>query len=283
MQPKKSLLDDHTQNDKLPIRVVSPSFGHLAPRIADQIGLTHRSPYYFILFMVRGSSRHGVDLEEYAIESNQILIVHPNQIHRSPGSGHGTDYFKLGFDERCLSQLPKHYPFLVNPLHQQTISVSPATALRLKAVFEILVDLLSAPDTEPELVLVHLNSLLTEINLAYFGTNSNTVRAKISKWVDFQVFVEDNLTSHPTIKNIADELALSTDSLYQIVKQHSGLSPKEFITQRLILEARRRMSYQSSSVKELAFELGFNDPDYFSRLFKKVTGKTIAAFFRDLS
>jgi AraC-like DNA-binding protein len=40
---------------------------------------------------------------------------------------------------------------------------------------------------------------------------------------------------------------------------------------------------ESSSVKELAFELGFNDPEYFSRLFKKVTGKTIAGFFQDLS
>jgi AraC-like DNA-binding protein len=56
------------------------------------------------------------------------------------------------------------------------------------------------------------------------------------------------------------------------------------MTNRLILEARRRLYYgHRSSVKELAFELGFNDPDYFSRLFKKVTGQTVAAFFQDLS
>jgi AraC-like DNA-binding protein len=98
------------------------------------------------------------------------------------------------------------------------------------------------------------------------------------------VFVEDNLTEHPTIGRIAEELAVSTDSLYQLVKHYAGLSPKEFLTNRLMLEARRRLYYRErSSVKELAFELGFNDPAYFSRLFKKVTGKTVAAFFRDLS
>lgn len=284
MQTLKSLLDDHKQNDKLPIRIVSPTFGHLSPEKADQIELTHRKSYYFILFMLNGSSRHGVDLEEFDIKSNQLLIVRPHQIHRLPTSGHGTDYFKIGFDENCLSRLPKQYAFLVNPLNQQKISVTPVIAARLKAIFEILLGLLSTPDTDPELILAHLNSLLTEINLAYFATGKGLTNDKLSKYVSFQLFVENSLTDHPSIKNIAEELALSTDSLYQIVKHHSGLSPKEFIINRLILEARRRMYYgESSSAKELAFDLGYNDPDYFSRLFKKVTGKTIAAFFQDLS
>jgi AraC family transcriptional activator of pobA len=52
----------------------------------------------------------------------------------------------------------------------------------------------------------------------------------------------------------------------------------------LILEARRRLYYsQTSSIKELSYELGFNDPEDFARLFKKVTGKTITSFFEDLS
>jgi len=281
---KDLLLDEHKQNDKLPIRIVSPSFGHLSPEIADRYELTHRTSYYFMLFMLNGSTRHGVDLEEYDIESNQLLMVLPHQIHRLPASGHGTDYFKLGFDEHCLSRLPKQYPFLINPLNQQKISITSGTATRLKAIFEILLGLLSTPETDSELILVHLNSLLTEINMAYFATNKNPTDAKLSKYIGFQVFVENNLTDHPTIKDIAEKLALSTDSLYQIVKHYSGLSPKEFIINRLILEARRRMCYgESSTVKELAFELGYNDPDYFSRLFKKVTGKTIAAFFQDLS
>jgi AraC-like DNA-binding protein len=60
------------------------------------------------------------------------------------------------------------------------------------------------------------------------------------------------------------------------------LSPKEFITNRLILEAKRRLYYQEGSIKELAYDLGFNDPEYFSRLFKKVTGQTISMFVQDL-
>lgn len=284
MQNTGKLPDPFTQNDKLPIRIVSPGFGHLAPEIAGQYELTHRKPYYFFLFMLDGCTRHGVDLEEFSVENNELLFVTPHQVHRLPTAGHGTDYFKIGFDEDCLSRLPRQYPFLINPLNNQKILFPNVAAGRLRAIFEMLLQLLSTPDTDPELILAHLNSLLTEINTAYFASEKGPADDKLSKFIGFKLFVENNLTDHPTIKHIADELAINTNSLYNIVKHYSGLSPKEFITNRMILEARRRLYYsESSSVKELAFDLGFNDPDYFSRLFKKVTGKTIPAFFQDLS
>jgi len=51
---------------------------------------------------------------------------------------------------------------------------------------------------------------------------------------------------------------------------------------RLILEAQRKLQYSTLSVKELAYELGFNDPGYFSRLFKKNTGKSVSRYRADL-
>lgn len=279
-----SLLDTIKQNNKLPIRLVSPGFGHLSSEESSRYSHPDRSAYYFFLFMVDGCTQHRVDLQQFDINTNELLVVLPHQLHELPDSQHGSDYFKIGFDESCLSLLPKQYPFLVNPLNTQKISFSPAAAARLKSIFSILLELLSSMDTDPELILAYLNSLLTEVNNAYFIADRMPADEKLSKYIDFKVFVENNLTGHPSIRKIAGELAINTNSLYSIVKQYSGLSPKEFIINRLILEARRRLYYgENSSIKELAFELGFNDPEYFSRLFKKVTGKTIAGFFQDLS
>lgn len=273
-----------SQNNQLPIRIVTPDFGHLSRETAAESGFTRRLQYYFLLFVLDGRSHHAVDLDTIEIRKHELLFALPHQIQQYPAATHGSDYYKLGFDEECLSRLPRQFPFLLNALNRQTISFSPAAAIRLTAIFEILLGLLRAADTDPELILAHLNSLLTEINTAYFTTERKLADSRIEKFIGFKVFVENNLTDHPTIRNIAEELAVSTDSLYQIVKHFSGLSPKEFITNRLILEARRRLYYsERTSVKELAFELGFNDPDYFSRLFKKVTGKTVAGFFQDLS
>jgi len=284
MENVESVLNIFKQNNKLSIRVISPTFGHLPPDIADKYGLTHRKPYYFLFFMLDGLAHHGVDLKQFDVKNNELLFILPHQIHELPFTKHGTDYYKLGFDENCLSLLPKQYPFLVNPFNKQKIQFTAPASARLKSIFEILVGLLSEIDTDPELILAHLNSLLTEINAAYFSTDKNPADDKLSKYIRFKLLVENNLTEYLTIQNIAEKLALNTNSLYNIVKHYSGFSPKEFITNRLILEAKRRLYYsESSSIKELAYDLGFNDPEYFSRLFKKVTGKTIATFVQDLS
>lgn len=284
MRHTNSFPEHYSQNDHLPIRIVSPNFGHLSPQARDTYGSIHRLPYYFFLFIQEGYTQHSVDGKTFDLSKQELLFLLPHQIHQVRGNLHGNDYYKLGFDEECLSRLPKQYPFLLNPLNQDKIRFSPDAARRLQAIFDLLQGLLTVSDTDTELILAHLNSLLTEMNTAYFAGERKPADERLTKFIGFKVFVENNLTHHPTIKDIAQELALSTDSLYQLVKHYSGHSPKEFVTNRLILEARRRLYYgEPSSVKELAFELGFNDPDYFSRLFKKVTGKTVAEFFQDLS
>jgi AraC-like DNA-binding protein len=139
-------------------------------------------------------------------------------------------------------------------------------------------------DTDAQLLLAHLNSLLTEINAAYFATDKNPTDERLSKYISFKLFVENNLTDHTSVNDIAEKIGINTNSLYNLVKNYSGLSPKEFITNRLMLEAKRRLYYaESPSIKELAYDLGYNDPEYFARLFKKETGKTIATFLQDLS
>ncbi|GAA4326919.1 helix-turn-helix domain-containing protein [Mucilaginibacter gynuensis] len=284
MQSKRSFLYDLRHNDKLPIRIVSPEFGHLTAVEAASYKAPHHLPYYFFLFMINGSSSHTIDLNTYELGNNDLIFVMPHQIHELPVKEKGADYVKLGFDEACLSLLPKQYPFLVNPLNSQKVSFDGSAAMRVKTVLGILLELLSNWNTDPELILAHLNSLLTEINTAYFSTGQEPLTEKLSTFSAFKTLVETNFTDHPSIGQLSAELGTNINGLYQVVKQYSGLSPKEYITNRLILEARRRLYYgERSSIRELAFDLGFNDPEYFSRLFRKVTGQTIAQFSQDLS
>jgi AraC family transcriptional activator of pobA len=285
MHSSASLLQHFSQNASLPIRLVAPGFGHLSPEAAAPYGLPHRLAYYFFLFVWEGSAELGIDLETFAVGQHELVFSLPHQIRQLPATMPGPAYYKLGLQEECLARLPRAYPFLLNPLNQQQVRLTAPAAGRLRTIFELLRELLSVPDTNPELILAQLNSLLTEINVAYFAASAaQPADDRLASFIRFRAFVEENLTEHPSIGRIAAELALSTDSLYQLVKHYAGLSPKEFVTNRLMLEARRRLYYrEQTSVKELAFELGFNDPAYFSRLFKKVTGHTVAAFLQDLS
>lgn len=284
MEHMGSFLNRFKQNDKLSIRIAAPAFGQPSADMIDEYGLTQRTAFYCFLFMIKGSTSHTVDLRQFETSNNELLFILPHQMLELPDTKQDADYFKIVFDDSCLGQLPKQYSFLIDPLNNQKIRFSTTAAARLRSTFEILLGLLSIMDTDPELILAHLNSLLTEINTAYFVADKNPADSKLSKYIAFKMLVEKQLTDQLMVSDIAEKLGTNSNGLYQIVKHYSGLSPKEYITNRLILEARRRLYYtETASIKELAFDLGFNDPEYFSRLFKKVTGKPISLFLQDLS
>jgi AraC family transcriptional activator of pobA len=284
MVSSDSLLRTFSQHRRLPIRLVAPGFGFLPPEAAVHYGLTHRLSYYFFLFVWEGAATCGLDLEQVLVGPKELLFALPHQIRQLPDTLPGNVYYKLGLQHECLALLPRQYPFLLNPLHQPKVCFSTPAATRLRTQFDLLTELLRQPDTVPDLILAQLHSLLTEINVAYFAAAPQPTTERLAKFLQFSVFVEDHLTQQPSVGRIADALALSPDSLYQLVKHYAGLSPKEFVTNRLILEAQRRLYYEApTSVKELAFALGFQDPAYFSRLFKKLTGQTVASFGQDLS
>jgi len=291
MLETKGLLEQIKLHDKLAIRVSSNSNNNLPEEVMKMLIQPHRKANYFFAFIENGSLTHKVDLNDLTITNGQLFFVLPNQIHAVPAQRKADiECFKMSFDQNCLSLLPKQFFFLLNPLNSQIISFESDSGQRVKTLFEILNKILHSDNDQKDadIILAHLNSLLTELNNAYFKSvaKEKTEPNKLSKYIEFKIAVETHLTEQHSINTIADNLFVTTNNLYNIVKEFSGVSPKEFITNRLMLEAQRKLFYSGTSVKELAYELGFSDPDYFSKLFKKNTGKSVTQFIdsiQDLS
>ena len=287
MQETKGLIEQIKLHDKLAIRVSSNSNNDLPAELMKKLRRPHRKANYFFVFIESGSVTHKVDLKDLTITNGQLFFILPNQIHTAPAqSKKNIKCFKMSFDHNCLSLLPKTFSFLINPLNSQTISFDNASKLRVKTLFEILDNILNSKkgQKDGEVILAYLNSLMTDINNAYFRNvvKENLMPQKLSKYIEFKVAVESNLTEHHSINTIAKNLSITTNNLYNIVKEFSGVSPKEYITMSLMLEAQRKLHYSKPSIKELAYELGFSDPDYFSRLFKKSTKKSISNYLADI-
>lgn len=286
MQDTKGLLEQVKQHDKLAIRVSSNSDNNLPTEVLKKLLQPHRKVVYLFVFVDGGSLTHKVDLNDLTITDGQLLFVLPNQIHTASAKKDSIEYYKLIIDQNCLTLLPRPFSFLINPLNSQTISFDSDSRQRVKMLFKILNNILHSDNDKKhtEIILAHLNSLLTEFNTGYFKNvaKQNSQPSKFSKFIEFKVAVETHLTEQHSINAIAGNLSVTTNNLYNIVKEFSGISPKEFITNRLILEAKRKLYYSKPSIKELAYELGFNDPDYFSRLFKKNTGKSVIGYLADI-
>jgi AraC family transcriptional activator of pobA len=287
----KEMVDGFSQNDELKILTgSSEDLFALHKSIYEKFQIPHKSDRYFFIFNEQNPAKHQLDLLEINLSGGDLLFVVPNQIHASPPLKKGLKFHSLSFESRCLSLLPRQFSFLTNPFNRQTISFDNESRLRVKNLFETLRLLLFSDSTRnnTEIIIAHLNTLLTEFNNAYFKNSSVEIFSsnKLSKYIQFKLFIETEFKKQPSVNSIAEKLILSENQLYSITKEFSGLSPKEYLIQRLILEAQRILFYEKPTVKELAYELGFADPDYFSRLFKKQTGKSISQFLnfiQDLS
>lgn len=285
MQETKGLLDKIKHHDKLSMTVNENCKIDLPDDILEKLLKPHKLAYYCFVFLDQGTETYKVDLQDITISDSQMIFGLPNQIFLNPSKSNHSLNYKAAFDENILALLPNSFPFLLNPLNTNTITFTPDAKERVKSVFSNLFQLLhaSVKPKKTEIILAHLNTLLTEFNSAYFGQSNrdSLPNPKLSKYIAFKLAVETHLTEQHDVHTIADKLAMTTSSLYGVVKEFSGVSPKEWMTNRLMLEAQRKLQYSTLSVKELAYELGFNDPDYFSRLFKKSIGKSVSAFLAD--
>jgi AraC family transcriptional activator of pobA len=85
----------------------------------------------------------------------------------------------------------------------------------------------------------------------------------------FRALIEAHFRDHRPVGDYAGDLGLTEDRLHAIVSRATGQPPKEILQRRLALEAKRHLLYTSMTVKEVAYDLGFDDPAYFSRFFTR--------------
>jgi AraC-like DNA-binding protein len=137
-------------------------------------------------------------------------------------------------------------------------------------------------DNHSQTLIVSNIELLLNYCSRYYGrqfitrknSNSNTV-TQIEKLLK-QYFKSDKLKESglPTVKYLADNVHLSASYLSDLLKKETGMNAQDHIHYILIEEAKTILLNTDNSVSEVAYSLGFDYPQYFSKLFKHKTGQT---------
>ena len=86
--------------------------------------------------------------------------------------------------------------------------------------------------------------------------------------------MKENVKQNFEIRDFAALANYSVSRFSELFRAQTGYSPIQYFLQLRIHTARQYLSFSQMNVKQISEELGFNDPYYFSRLFKKQTGKT---------
>lgn len=94
----------------------------------------------------------------------------------------------------------------------------------------------------------------------------------------FRDLVEAHYAEHWPVPRYAAALKVTESRLNRLCRALAGKSAFDLVQERLLLEARRKLFYIAAPVSQLAYELGFADPAYFCRFFKKKTGMAPSEF-----
>lgn len=113
--------------------------------------------------------------------------------------------------------------------------------------------------------------ILVEINRSKIGRGDEIWKPD-ALFLKFLELVRATFDSSYTVAEYANKLNTTEQKLNEQAKTHTGKTAQMVIYGLIASEAKRLLTYESMSVKEIAYKLGFNDPFYFSNYFKKQIG-----------
>ena len=88
-----------------------------------------------------------------------------------------------------------------------------------------------------------------------------------------RLIIRDSLESSLTIQKVAEDMGVSYSNFRKLFKEHTGLSPATYQQDLRLQRAKELLSTTNMSIKEIAYRLNFESPDYFSAKFKQKTGR----------
>lgn len=243
------------------------------------------SDFYMIGFkkLKAGIIRYG--RTKYDHDNGSMLFVKPRQIIEFKNVEYDEDAFIIFIHEDFL-----HGHFLHNEINKYAFfDYETNEALHLSPKEEqIMWDLFFKIDAEyrtntdeysRDIILTHIDSMLKYSQRFYKRQFINRIELSgktVSRFNDALAtyFKNGSLLDKglPTVSTLASQLNLSPRYLSDMLKQETGKTAIELIHIYMVNEAKNRLMGDEQSVSEIAYELGFENLPYFSRLFKKETG-----------
>jgi AraC-like DNA-binding protein len=240
----------------------------------------HRHTYQEILWVREGYGQHTIDDQLFPLENNTFYLIYQGQVHHFI-KGENLKGFLIRFNNEFLNE--------ISPIERTTSPSINKISLQNEAdirYFNVLTETIyrECTDTSPNknavvrhLLMVLLYKIAEKKQALQFEIVQNS-DVEDAIFLNFTHIVEQSFTEPINVDNFAKELGVSQRQLCTIVKYHTGKTTKQLIIDRRILEAKRLLAYTQNSLKQIAYQLSFEDTAYFCRTFKVQTGLTPTEF-----
>jgi len=263
--------------------LINPQNGNLAFKLlpfGDNSHFDHlqRNNYFSLIWITKGKGKVKADFAEHQFEENSLLAFSPYQpfmlcvnepiegiaIHFHP------DFYCIHYHQKEVSC----NGVLFNNVYQPPFTIiTEEAAVTFKMVIDQMkIQMQNSELAQYELLISYLkiflitasrlkNQQLEEMNAVPDSKEPLILQSLIDA-------IELNFKTKHSAGNYADMLNISAKALAKLSKNYFNKTLTDLIAERIIIEAKRELYMTNKSVKEIAYELGYDDEHYFSRFFK---------------
>jgi hypothetical protein len=253
------------------------------------VDLPHRHDFFTIMLVESASGTHQIDFQTFDLQDHTVYFIAPEQIHHlsiKPGT------VPVGQVLMFTADFLQQYSLGPDDLRglELFFNCDEARPLSLEAAEMAVLDgfaqQIGAEQNQArvyrqEITGSLLNLLLLECsrlkqekqlrNVLHTHRGAEIVRS-------FKNAVEQHFQTWHQVAEYAQAQHLTSNYLNEVIKSETGSSAKEWIQQRLLLEAKRLALYSDLPAKEIAFSLGYEDVAHFSKFFKNLEGRSFSDF-----
>jgi AraC family transcriptional regulator, transcriptional activator of pobA len=256
----------------------------------------HIHSYYQVIWFKSGTGKHFVDFKEYDVFENAIFFIAKNQVHYFDAN---TDYtgVLIHFNEIFLINNDSEMDFLLkfelfnNPYQQPSCCIGHGIEHTLDGYLQQIMAELQSPDPfgKEELLRIYLKAFLIQVQRRRYElqqTNGqfpialDERRAQLMKFVNL---VDENYMKGMSVAEYARSMLISSRTLSDLTSQLLNKTPSQMVMERTILEAQRLLLHSNLNVSQIGYRLGFDDPSYFVKYFKKHTSISPTDFRKSIA
>lgn len=234
----------------------------------------------------KGTSRVSINLREYEVKENDLLICAPGDILQSTLSQgvYQSQIFLISSDflKEMYINLNSFMPFFVSLKENPLFHLTDEDVKELTAFYSLIEEAVDSNDYfRTEIVrrlmggyLYKIGSILHKKQPEYTLDNLKAQKREEILFKQFISLLSEHRCKERRVDFYAEQLYLSPKHFSTAVKKVSGKTAGEWIDEYVILEAKTLLKYSAMSIQEVAYYMNFPNPSFFGKYFKHHTGMT---------
>lgn len=282
----KHIKFQNQQNSKAQFDIIKLEELYQRTDLDHSIEAHHKVEFYILLFIEKGNGFHTIDFIDYKCLKGTLLTIRKDQIHKFFKNHKLKGTLLLFTNEFLVSYLEKIEAQKTMLLFNEQLGVPKIqlSDVQFKSIQRIVQQIsneyfsmndshsLSIIRSELHILITKLYRIKSEVEKISFE------KKYLNEFIEFQKLVEKKVTQTTKVKDFASQMNISTKTLNTITKNIVNKSAKQFVDEISTKQIKRLLLNTNLSIKEIAYQSGFEETTNFYKYFKRQTQNTPEQF-----